>query len=225
MDKLEKFLRENAIYSPEEYKEIDTKKLLEGYEVEKKYMGILSRVYFIKGTPWVLKEGRWDVSFELVGDARIPFPARFSEYVLKRFSFTFLPRKKHILEEYGRYLIFAQYFGYFENKDSYYHPNRDLIFSTQKSIRKSLAFFRPEIEKKYHFKLNPKIDDVLNSEISKHNFLPKEYQLIGESISPENKDKLTSLIFQEFVDGKVLRDYSKKDLSKDEKKQLILLIY
>jgi len=154
MDKLERKLRDAAIYSPKDYKEANIDKIINGFELEQKYMGQLSRVYIIKDSDWVIKESRWDLSFELYGDVRLPFPARLSETVLKRFAFNFLPKKEHILDEYGRYLTFAQYFGYFDEESDFYHPNIDLIYSSQKNTRNSLAFFRPELEKEYKFKLD-----------------------------------------------------------------------
>jgi hypothetical protein len=228
MHKLEKKLIENAIYSPDEYRETNIKKLLKDIDLTPslEYMGQLSRVYKVKKTNWMAKEARWDFSMELVAGKHMPLPSRAFSWVLNKFSFAFLPDKNEILNQYKLYLRFAQYLGYFSSDDVYYHRNRDLIFLSQKHIRDSLEFYKEKIEKFYDFKIDPKIDLILqNTKIKYHNFLPKEYLLAGESISPENKGKVTSMIFQEFIQGKVLRAVPKKELTKLQKEQLILMIY
>lgn len=227
MDNLEKKLRENAIYSPNEYKEVDVQELLKELklETERKYMGQLSRVHQIKNKNWMIKEARWDLSFELFAGTRLPFPVLLTSKIMKLFSFTFLPDKEEILSQYGLYLEFAQYFGYFKSEKDYFHKNRELIFNSQKRIRESLLFHKPQIERVYKFKMNPKIERILESNKKYINFLPKEYLLVGKSISPENKGKMTSLIFQEFIKGNVLREVSKKEMKKEIKEQLVLMSY
>ncbi len=224
MDKIEKLIRDKAIYSPSGYKEIDTQELLTHFEAERKYGGQLSRVYVIKNAPWVIKEARWDIKLELAKGG-IPLPLKITERVMKLFSFTFLPDKEEILNQYKLYLEFAQYMGYFKDDATYYHPNRDLMFLSQKNIRNSLLFFKPEIEKEFDFKISSRIDEILTSDIKYHNFLPKEYLLVGKSISKENKGKITSLMFQEFIKGKQLYEVSDKEMKLEHKKQLILMIY
>ncbi|MDQ7021147.1 MAG: hypothetical protein Q9M91_04900 [Candidatus Dojkabacteria bacterium] len=200
--------------------------MLENYELKKIGMGLLGRVYKIKDTTWVIKEGRWDLSFDFLLGIKLPVPARFLEFILKPFNFKFLPNPKEILKQYGEYLEFAQYFGYFETDKQYYHPNREVIFRAQKTIRDSLLLYKPRLEEKYGFTFDPKIDEVLNNpETRYHNFLPKEYLIIAKSISKENKGRITSIIFQEFVEGKLLRDIPDKKLQRKLKEQLILMCY
>lgn len=225
MDKVEKLIRDKAIYSITDYKEVDITELLKDFEVKRKYQGQLSRVYKFEDEKWVIKEGRWDVKLEFAKGG-VPLPLRITEKFLGMFSFKFLPRKEEILRQFKLYLEFAQYLGYFKNDSVYYHPNRDLIFLAQKNIRNSLAFFIPEIEKEYDFKLHPNIKKVLESDAKYHNFLPKEYLLVGKSLSKENKGNMTSLIFQEFIEnGTMLHDIPDKKLERTHKEQLILMIY
>jgi len=227
MDQLEEKLKQLAVYSPEKYKEADITQIITelGLNVEKKYMGQLSRVYRVHDTPWMIKEARWDLSVELFAGTQLPFPVMMTSRIMKMFSFTFLPDKKEILNQYGMYLEFVQYFGYFKDEKAYYHPNRELIFNSQRNIRETLLFFKPQLERMYKVKFNPKLDKILSSNVKYLNFLPKEYLIIGKSISPENKGKVTSLIFQEFIKGNVLRDFPQDKLSRKHKEQLILMIY
>jgi hypothetical protein len=179
----------------------------------------------MKDMDWVVKEGRWDLDLNLFGDAKLPLPAELTEKILTLFSFTFLPSQKEILRQYKAYLKFVQYFGYFEKESSYYHPNQDLIFNAQKNIRESLVFYREDLEKYYKFKLDPKIDEILNSDVKYHNFLPKEYLLVGKSISRENKGKNTYYIVQEYIKGTLMHDNDESSLTMETKRQMVLLVY
>ncbi len=226
MDRLEKEIQKYAIYTPIRLHEAPIQKIIAGYKTSRLSGGQMGRVYKIHKTNWVLKESRWDLSFELFRDKKIPLPAELTEKVLKLFSFTFLPKEEEILRQYRLYLNFIEYFGYFKDDKTYFHPNREAFFTAQRSIRDSLLYFKPKIAKKYGIKLNSKFDEIIQDEkIKYHNFLPKEYLLYGKSISKENKGKKTQFIFQEYVDGKLLHDVKEKDMDKDHVKQLILLLY
>ncbi len=225
-DEIEEQLKLNAVYSDENYKISDVKSILKEYKLKQIGKGIYNRVFRIENKPWIVKEGRWDLSIEIFRGKHVPLPARLVEASLSlAASYKFLPTIKEILKQYKEYLEFTQYFGYFEKEADYHHPYRDLLFLSQKNIRASLRFFKPEIEKEYNIKINGKLDEIFSSDLILHNFLPKEYLLIGESFSRENNNKVTSFIFQEFVNGKVLRDVPRKEQSKNIKNQLILLAY
>jgi len=224
-DEVEEYAEANAIYSPEEYKEVDVKSFLANYELEKIGEGLNYRVFKIKGKKWIVKEAKWDMSMKFFGDAKVPLPARFAQSIMSLFAFEFLPKKSNILNDYRSYLEFVQYFGYFEKRSDYPHPSIDLLTVAQQNIRDTLIFFKSAIERKYKMKLNKKLERLLNSPVKYHNFLPREYQLIGESISKENQGKVTSFIFQEFVEGDLLADVPESKLSRTHKQQLVLMIY
>lgn len=225
MDKFEKQLRDNAIYSPIKVKVAPIEKILASRDVEKIAGGQMGRVYKIEGTDWLLKESRWDLSIELFWDKSLPLPAAITEKVLNLFSFTFLPKEEEVLRQYRMYLNFVEYFGFFDEESDYYHPNVDIINTAQKNIRESLLYFKPKIEKHYAIKLNDKLDKIFESDVIYHNFLPKEYLLYGESISKENKGKLTQFIFQEYLNGSLLHDVKRQKMGKKGIEQLILMIY
>lgn len=140
------------------------------------------------------------------------------------FSFTFYPTLKETLRQYKLYLNFIQYFGYFKDNE-YYHPNLELIKNSQRQTRESLAYYIPELEKFYKIKFNQKLEAILKSDVSKHNFLPKEYLLFGKSVSKENGEKTSNFIVQEFVEGKLLHDYKEGSIDAKIDHQLVLLVY
>jgi hypothetical protein len=225
-DEIEEYAKVNAIYSPEEYKIANVDDFLKNYELSPLGEGLHARVYRLGNKKWIIKEAKWDLSMKFFGDAKLPLPAFLTQKVMSLFSFQFLPTKKYVQDDFKSYLEFAEYFGYFERSDTTSHPNRNLMLRAQKNIRDTLLFFKPELERKYNIKLNGKIEAILSSPKYKYqNFLPKEYQLFGESISKENKGKTTSYIFQEFVQGTLMADVPDKDLSLHHKKQLVLMIY
>lgn len=225
MDKIEKKIQNYAVYSPGLYKLAPVTEILKGKKLKKIGEGMLGRVFRIVDENWVIKEGRWDLDFDLFGNTKLPLPAELTERIMGIFSFRFLPRPKEIARQYKQYLTFAQYFGYFTSKDSYHHPNLDLLVRAQKNIRESLLFYKKDIEDFYKIKLNHKLDSILASEIKYHNFLPKEYLLVGKSISKANQGKETYFIFQEYVEGKLLHDIEDENLSDSTFYQLILIMY
>lgn len=187
--------------------------------------GLMSRVFKYPELGFVVKEGRWDMDFELFKGTRIPLNVKLIQKIYKVFSHEFLPDLKETLRQYRDYLKFTEYFGFFSDKNSYHHTNIEGILSNQRHIRNSLLFVKPEIEKYFHFKINPKIDAILLSDSRLHNFLPKEYLLYGKSISKENEGKNTSYIIQEFVKGNVLHDIDQTALPIEVTRELILLLY
>jgi len=227
VNKFENTLRIYAIFFPDatNFRLAPTQRLFDPKLLEFLSTGINARVYKFRNTNWVVKEGRWDLNFNLFGDAKLPLPAELTEKVLNLFSFTFLPSTKEILRQYKAYLKFVQYFGYFTKEDEYYHPNLDLILNAQKNIRDSLVFYLDDLEDFYKVKFNPKLKRILESEIKYHNFLPKEYLLVGKSISPMNNKKNTYFIVQEFIKGTLLHDVDEEKLENVVKEQMVLLAY
>lgn len=225
MDKFEKELKKYAIYSPLKVYEAPVQEILDGKKLEQIAAGQMGRAYRIEGEKWILKEGRWDISIELFWDTRLPLPAGITEKILNLFSFTFMPREEEILRQYRMYLNFVEYFGYFDEGSDYYHPNLSMIHTAQKNIRESLLYFKPKIEKKYAIKFHSNLDEILTSDVIRHNFLPREYLLYGKSISKENKGKNTQLIFQEFLRGELLHDIKRQKMPKRQLHELILMIY
>ncbi len=226
MSKFEDKLRKYAIYAPGEIKAAPVGHIFEGMRLKFLAKGMQARTYKVIDKEWVVKEGRWDLDVStLIGGSAMPFSTTITRKIMGLFSFTFLPDVDEIQRQYQMYLTFVQYFGFFRKSKWYYHPNRELIFTSQKHIRDSLLFYRSQIETKYGVKFNDKIVKVLESKYKYHNFLPKEYLLYGKSISPENKHKMTYFIVQEFVKGKLLHDIPEEELSDGTYYQLIILIY
>lgn len=224
-DEIEDYAKLNAIYSPDDHKVSNITDFLKDYELEFLSAGLFARAFRIKGKKWVVKEGRWDLDFTILGDVKIPLPARLIQKLMSIFSYQFQPTTKNIQNDYRGYLEFAQYFGYFERKSDFPHPGIDLMFTAQKNIRDTLLFYKPALERKYKIKLDKKIDMILTSNVKYHNFLPKEYQLFGQAISKENQGRETSYILQEFIKGKHLAASDDRNLKPSHKKQLILMIY
>jgi hypothetical protein len=225
--RFEFLLRHYALYTPDEHaiKLAPTQRLFDLKKLKFISNGLQARVFKLRGLDWVVKEGRWDLDLNLFGPAKLPLPAELTERILNLFSFTFLPDKKEILRQYKAYLKFIQYFGYFQSEDDYYHPNLELITNAQKNIRDSLSFYKDDLEAFYKIKFHPNIDKVINSEVKYHNFLPKEYLLIGKAVSAENKGRNTYYIIQEFVKGDLLHDMNVGQFSNEIKKQMALMVY
>lgn len=225
--RFESLLRRYAIFSPDQsqIKLAPTQRLFASEHIRRLSSGLQARVFKMTDQDWVVKEGRWDLDFNLFGDAKMPLPAELTEKVLNLFSHSLQPTRKEILRQYKAYLKFIQYFGYFRDEEDYYHPNLDLILNAQKNIRDSLLVYKDELETFYKIKFHPSLDGILAGELKYHNFLPKEYLLIGQSISPENKGKDTCFIVQKFVKGDLLHDLEVKDLAPEIKKQMALMTY
>lgn len=223
----EKELQLYAIYSPDKrsVRFAPTQKIFGTRKLKFISSGLQARVYKIEDIDWVVKEGRWDLELNLFGNTKLPLPAAFTEKALQAFSYTFLPTIPEILRQYKAYLKFIQYFGYFDKKECYYHPNLDLIINAQRHIRASLSFHREDLEEYYKMKFKGPLDEILKSDLANHNFLPKEYLLIGKGVSNENQNRTTFFIVQEFVKGELLHDLDPKLLSPFIKKQLTLMIY
>ena len=227
INKFENTLKLYAVFFPDanNLRLAPTTRLFELNNLEFLSNGLNARVYKVINADWVVKEGRWDLDLSLFGEAKLPIHAELTAKVLGLFSFTFQPTIKEILRQYKSYLNFVQYFGYFTKKVEYYHPNVDLILNAQKNIRDSLVFYLDEIESYYKLKFSPKLKEILSSDLKYQNFLPKEYLLVGKSITPINNGKITYFIVQEYVKGTLLHDVDEKNLDNVIKQKLILLAY
>lgn len=225
-DEIDEYAALNAVYNPDEYKKSDIDVFLKDYELEFLSAGLNSRAFKVKDKDWIIKEGRWDLDFTLLGSLKLKLPTMLLQKFFSIFKYQFVPSIKNTQNDYGNYLEFVQYFGYFDSDRDYPHPNRSLMFNAQKNIRDTLLFYKPAVERKYKFKIPKNVDKVLQDKnIIYTNFLPKEYQLFGRSISKENGGKDTCYIVQEFVKGEHLAEVADSKLPTKLKKQLILMIY
>ena len=220
---LVELLKKHATFNPDKLNDSPIKEVLKGRTLKHIGGGHNARVFKIEGEDWVVKEGKWDITFE-AAFIKLPLPASIIDRLMGLFSFFFLPRKKVIKDQYRDYLAFAGYFGYFEG-DSYDHPNQQLMFNLQQNIRNSLVQYIPQVEGYYNIKIKPEVVEVLKSKVRNHNFLPREYMLYGPSISRENKGKDTYFIFQDFIDGVLMHDYDINTADKRLRQQLILFAY
>jgi hypothetical protein len=66
---------------------------------------------------------------KLIWNDQASITCLLTEKALHMFQYTFLPTVPEILRQYKAYLKFVQYFGYFSEKNSYHHPNLDLIIN------------------------------------------------------------------------------------------------
>lgn len=224
-EQIEEKIVKYALYEP------DPDKIIEapiGEIVDlKKYRqvsnGVQARIFLSEEDGWVIKEGRWDLDFDLAKDRKLPVPAQLAETILGVFDFTFLPNKKEIARQYRDYLIFMHYFGYFKNESDYYHPDLKNIIKRQKMVRERLLETIGELSEFYKLDIDGKVLDIIDKTKVDHNFLPKEYLLYGKSLSPQNKEKPTSFIFQHYVKGTNLYDHKHKDWDGEIRSEMILL--
>ena len=223
MDELETFLRVNASYSPNRLRLAPVADALREHRLRPLSAGIQARVFRVEGQPWVVKEGRWDLELQLFSTLTLPLYAQLTENVLKQFSFTFLPTKRQIRKQYKQYLRILRYLGCFAEGD-YEHPELAAITSSQRELRDSLPDALPALERSCGLQSSPVLREIVESPLRYHNFLPKEYLLMGESISPQNKGKVTFYIFQEFVEGTPLHDVRLPHLPELRQREMILLL-
>lgn len=223
-DEFEQQLRKHAIYTADELTTAPIAKLLKGKTLEFIGSGLNARVFKLKDSDWVIKEGKWDVKVDITF-IKLPLPAVLLEKVAGLFKFVFLPRQKVISQQYRDYIAFAGYFGYFPNDQVYSHPQREMIFNLQRNIRNSLIDYVPHVEHTYQIKIPNKVLEILSSDIRFHNFLPQEYLLMGTSLSPENQGKPTYFIVQKFIKGKLMHDVDLSQVNGKLRQQLILFAY
>lgn len=228
----EQKLQQNATYHPHKISIAPVAHILKQCNAKLKLlsMGIQARVYKIKNHDWVIKEGRWDIEFPLFHNLTFPLPSKLTQDFFNLFSWSFHPTQKVIQKQYTYYLQFIQYFGYFHTPKydlikKYFHPDIHTITQKQHELRHSLPTTIPLIEKAYNIILPEKVKTIIASRVRFHNFLPKEYLLIGKSLRGKYKGKLTYFIFQKYIKGKLLHDIPVATLSQRFRSQLILLAY
>src|SRR5690606_1235149 len=107
----ENVLQENAIYSPDikEMKRFPVNEFLKNYKLEQIGKGFETRVFKIKNTNWVVKEGRWDLDFEPIMHLTVKIPRVQAQKLFRGFKFTFLPEEEVVLNQYSHYLKLLEY--------------------------------------------------------------------------------------------------------------------
>ncbi len=224
---LEHWLRLHAIYDPADVHPAPMRELLDCHTFDALADGLQARVFRIRDEPWVVKEGRWDMDFHLFKNVKVAIPAKLTETVWKQFSQTFLPTEEEIGRQYGLYLQFAEFFGYFEPRDGsapYFHPRLERLVELQRDVRRTLTQKIPDIEADYGIELAGRIEPILEGPFRHHNFLPKEYLLMGEPLSPQNRGQQTFFVFQEYIAGTHVHDLDLGNIDAATRDQCILFL-
>ncbi len=225
MEHFEELIRRYAIKSVDEIVPAPIKEILAQFSYSPLSSGTFFRVFKVENEPWVMKEGKWDVHLQLHDKIKLPMPPAVTDGVLKRFSSQILPTLDEVKRQYETYLKFVEYFGFFSTKDDIFLVHTEDCLDAQRRIRASLLPLLPAIEEFYKIDISRKIEPILRSDVRTYNFLPKEYTIYGPSISPENKENDTVYIFQQFVAGTTLHDMRRRNMTQEQKIQLILIIY
>lgn len=187
--------------------------------------GVFSRVFRVDDHPWVLKEGRWDPDFRLIGNVKVPLPGQLTEDIWRQFSQTFLPRPEEILRQFRLYLHFAEFFGLFDPDIHPFPDDPEGIYQRQRHVRQFLPDKIPDLAEDYGLEHMKTLQEtVAEDSVRYHNFLPLEFQLIGKPLSNPEDERTTSLIVQEYVPGIHLHDVDIRLLSEEHKQQTILLL-
>ncbi len=224
-DPLESWLRRHAVTDPDIPRVAPVHELRERVSLTPLSEGVFSRVYRISGQPWVLKEGRWDPDFRLVGNLKVPLPGQLTEDLWRQFSQTFLPRPEEVLRQFRLYRHFAEVFGLFDPQDPPAPPEGERLFARQRELRTLLPDRIPDLAEDYGLTHAETLRELLaDNAVQYHNFLPREYQLIGQPLSNPADERTTSLIVQEYVEGTHLHDTDVRDLAEEHRRQLILLL-
>ncbi len=200
--------------------------LLRRYGSRQIGQGIMSRVFRLGNTGWVVKEGRWDLKIDISPRWKLPLYARATERLLGMFSYTFLPTVREAIRQYGQYLHLREHLGYSDE----YPPQEQCIcchrnmHGRQRHVRQMLAAFASQSQVVRDTGAERDMHQALASDALIHDFLPREYLLIGRSFSPENKGRFTSFVFQEFVEGKPLHDIGIGTLDERKRGQMLVLL-
>ncbi|WKZ31222.1 MAG: hypothetical protein QY318_00410 [Candidatus Dojkabacteria bacterium] len=223
MLKFEEYLRQHAYYGVgQNLVPTDLGQLLSQYELQPIGKGHFSRVYVIRGLGWVVKEGRWDLDFEIIRKLTLPVHAKLTESFLSLFRLRFLPSEGQIIDQYNKYLELSKFLGYFESEKAYTHLYREKIFAVQKEFRSNLEVYIQLVEREFNLNISAqfKVDVASSKFLRAHNYLPKEYLLYGPAMHRSGRGKNTSYIFQQHVEGKPL--YSVESVTTEQKSQLLL---
>jgi hypothetical protein len=181
--------------------------ILAGFPLEPIAKGVFHRVFRVGGTPFVLKEGRWDPSLP-IGAYEVPLPTR----MLPGIGGKLLPERDEARRQYEKeYLLLAEYLGMADHGDieeSETYPDFHRLTAAQRRVRSSLPQAVARLEQRYGWRAPKELASLLASDVALHNFLPREYLLWGASHSVANTGRPTSHIVQEFIDGPTLHDAS-----------------
>ncbi len=210
-------LKAHAVTDPALLREAPVADILAPYTLRPIGAGLQSRIFRVEGIPWVLKEGRWDLEFPLSSGLSIPLYAQAVADWLKPTGFTFLPTDDHIAGQLREYRHLERFLGWGSDEPA--------LAADQRAIRAGLTTALPEIEAFYGITFAQTLSHLVLSPLSETNFLPREYVLLGRSISPQNKGKRTSFVFQEFVTGTPLHDVNVETLSENHRRQLALFLF
>lgn len=187
-------------------------RLLEGEELVPLSAGLQSRVFRMRGKPWVVKEGRWDLEIGLFEGVTLPLYADMTERVLSAFSFTFLPTERQIRRLIAQYAVCDAYYG-------------DPADDERRARRDGLADRARAIAAEYGLAETEGLRRILESPVRLRGFLPRESLLVGDSFSPQNKGRPTVFIFQEFVDGRPLHDCDPRHLPHERREELVTWLF
>lgn len=226
MDTLERILRRYAYRTDAPFLTAPTHELFDRGKLRPIGGGVFQRVYRLDGTPWVVKEARWDPAFP-VGGMEVPLPGASLHQLLSVFATGLLPTQEETIRQYGEYLEFSRYFGWYaEIDDPDTFPDFAAVRAEQIAIRQRLMERIEDLEREYGAHLPSTLKDILEGVDAAHNFLPREYLLWGPSMAPENEGKDTAFIVQEFAEGKTLHDMKEHELFQEPwKGQMTLLCY
>lgn len=204
---------------------VDISTLINLSDLELIGQGMNTRVFRLKDTNWVVKEGKFDLDLSFITNLKIKFPVDVTQEFLTNFGVHFYPTPDLIKAQYQDYLTFVTYFGYFDSQSQYYHPRLSAIVDKQHAIRSQLSGQTDQLAKAFWLSLPESINQIYASETLYHNFVPAEYLLYGPSISPENQGQDTYFIFQEFCQGTTLHDIKIDSLPQNQLKELLLFAF
>lgn len=209
----------------EQLQHVDMGKLINLSDLELIGQGMNTRVFRLKNTNWVVKEGKFDLDLSFITNLKIKFPLDVTQEFLTNFGVHYYPTPDLIKAQYQDYLTFIAYFGYFDSQSQYYHPRLSAIADKQHLIRSQLSNKSDHIAKVFWLSFPESINQIFAPQTLYHNFVSAEYLLYGPSISPENQGKDTYYIFQEFFQGKTLHDIKITSLPQNQLKELLLFAY
>jgi hypothetical protein len=215
---LEHRIREWNVQTPLKPREAPVSLWLHEQDVRLLSRGIQHRVYRIENEPWVVKEARWDLELDLFQNLTIPLHAEMTESILKQFSLSFLPTGEHMHDQRTRYRKAAAYLGYRSDRSD------AELSAEQQAVRDRLPQSLDRLQNAYGIVLPRELDRILSSPASRHNFLPEEHLLYGESYAPENREKKTFYLFQEFIRGHTLHDTDLELMSLEHRQQLTVFL-
>ncbi|MCA9376847.1 hypothetical protein H6763_01410 [Candidatus Nomurabacteria bacterium] len=201
---LENYLKSNSYTGSGELERSDFSEVISKYGYKPLSKGMNTRAYLTNDERWVVKEGRWDLDISFFKNLNIQVPASMTESFLSAFKLYFLPNPDVIIRQFNDYLLFSEYFGYFDHRfptNERYDRTRD----KQRALRSHLDEQLVKASEFYAFDLDQKVYDRISSVLDT-NLLPAEFLLYSGSISEENSGNDTYYIVQEYVRGELFHD-------------------